>query len=95
MNESVIACRAQLEDDCLDGRSASIQFGEDMSLAEDGTYRHDGAYAGTIVCDACYVRLIPLTPSGQGLHHELHPAINRYHADHPRQRYPLRRGGDE
>jgi hypothetical protein len=91
MIDEPIHCRAQLEDDCYDGSPMSRQLGEPGPMSADGTYKHDGPYAGTIVCDACYVRLMPLTPSGQGLHTELHPAINAYHAEHPRERYPLER----
>lgn len=90
MTHEMILCRAQLEDDCYDGSPASRQFGEEgVGMEEDGTYLAEGNYANTIICDACYVRLMPLTPSGAGLTHELHPAINRYHAEHPRERYPL------
>lgn len=65
-----IACRARVGAGCYDGRPTAVQFGDDLPLDSDGTY--DGS---TIVCDACYVLLIPRTPSGQGLHHELDAAI--------------------
>ena len=69
--DETIRCRAQLEDDCYDGSPMSRQLGHEEGeaepfsclMAEDNTYRTDGPYAHTIVCDACYVRLIPLTPS--------------------------------
>lgn len=71
---TIIRCRAKLGDQpCLDGSPASRQFGEDGPLSEDDTY--DGS---TIVCDACYVALMPFTMSGQGLHEELPGAMNAY-----------------
>lgn len=39
---------------------------------EDGTYKN-----GTIVCDACYIYLMPYTRSGIGLNDELDNAIER------------------
>jgi hypothetical protein len=79
----VIRCRAQLADvACLDGRPLERQFGErdddepEHRLADDGTY--DGA---TIVCDPCYIALMPFTPSGQGVMHELPAAISAYRAN--------------
>lgn len=65
-----IVCRARVSEDCYQGRPTSVQFGKDLPLDEDGTF--DGR---SIVCDACYVTLMPLTPSGRGLHHELDAAI--------------------
>jgi hypothetical protein len=67
-----IKCRARISARCLDGQPTRKQFGEDLPMGEDGTY--DGQ---TIVCDACYVALVPLTPSGQGLNRELSDAIRR------------------
>lgn len=65
-----IVCRARVSADCYHGKPTRTQFNADLPLAEDGTY--DG---GSIVCDACYVRLMPLTPSGRGLNSELNVAI--------------------
>ena len=64
-----IHCRARVTGECLDGQPTAVQFGEDVSMAEDGTF--DGR---SIVCDACYIALMPLTPSRRGLNHEL-PAV--------------------
>lgn len=67
-----INCRAQICDDCLDGKPTAVQFfGEDLPLTEDGTFR---GFDKSIVCDPCYVKLVPLTPSGHGLVHELDEA---------------------
>ena len=68
----LVACRAQSTARCLHGQPTTEAFGEDLPLAEDGTF---DALTATIVCDPCYVRLMPLTPSGRGLHHELDAAI--------------------
>lgn len=65
-----IKCRARITDRCLDGEPTKRQFGDDLPMSEDGLF--DGE---TIVCDACYVKLIPMTPSGQGLIEELDEAI--------------------
>lgn len=73
MPEHLIRCRAKTHPLCLDGKPTSRQFdGEDLSMDEDGTF--DGE---SIVCDMCYVALMPLTPSGRGLHHELPAAIEK------------------
>jgi hypothetical protein len=69
-----IRCRAQLEADCYDGSPMSRQTGEDDAVMAD-----DGTFTGrSIVCDACYVRLIPLTRSQQALNDELPEAISCY-----------------
>lgn len=73
---NVIRCRAKVSDDCLHGRSTRLQFGDELPLDEDGTFVAD-ADGGTIVCDACYMKICPLTPSGRGLHHELQAVIER------------------
>lgn len=70
---NTIYCRAQICAECLDGKPTADQFfGEDLPQWEDGTYRE---FDSSIVCDPCYVKLIPLTPSGQGLTNELDAAI--------------------
>lgn len=56
---------------------------EEEDLHEDGTYRElphsirigDAYIAGGVICTACYVTLMILSPSGRGLIHELGPAI--------------------
>ena len=70
-----ITCRAKVTDGCLDGKATVHQFGEDIDQDEDGTFLD-----GTIICDYCYMRLMPLTASGRGLHHELPDAIERARA---------------
>jgi len=70
MSAHIISCRARVASSCLDGQPTRKQFGDNLPMAEDGTY--DGA---SIVCDACYIALMPLTPSGRGLNHELGAAI--------------------
>lgn len=69
-----ITCRARVSEDCLDGEPTSRQFGEDISMSNDNTYEDGGG--GSIVCDACYVKIVPMTPSGKGLLYELEPVIN-------------------
>ena len=71
---NTITCRARVSAGCLNGFAVTAQFGEDLPLSEDGTYIPDSA-GGTIVCDPCYIRLMPLTPSGMGLNKELDDAI--------------------
>jgi hypothetical protein len=73
-NIHTIACRARVSAGCLQDKPSSAQFGYDAELHEDGTF--DGS---TIVCDPCYVELMPKTPSGRGLLHELPAAIDAAH----------------
>jgi hypothetical protein len=76
-----ITCRAQISKSCYQGKPSAFQFGEDLPLTEDGTFEvWDGV--PTIVCDACYVALMPLTPSGSALTHEINPAIQEWRARH-------------
>lgn len=70
MSDHRVVCRAQTHSRCLDGQPTRHAFGEDLPLAEDGTF--DGE---SIVCDPCYIGLMPLTPSGNGLLAELPAAI--------------------
>lgn len=66
-----IQCRAQISPGCNHGEPYNIASGDpDAIPADDGTW--DGQ---TIICDPCYVTLMPLTPSGRGLTHELPNAI--------------------
>jgi hypothetical protein len=70
MTEHRIVCRAKVSDECYDGKPTSVQFEDDEPMSADGTF--DGR---SIVCDACYTMLIPLTPSGSALNEELPEAI--------------------
>lgn len=67
-----IRCRARIAGRCLDGQPTRAQFGDDLSMRADGTY--DGE---SIVCDACYMQLMPFTASGRGLYDELDAAIEQ------------------
>lgn len=85
-----IVCRAKLDGGCYDGSPMTRQIGDhglgpddlpgpdapDLMMSEDGTY--DGQ---SIVCDACYAKLCPLTKSGAALLEELPEAISLYHAN--------------
>lgn len=71
-----IRCRARLDNQCYDGSSMSRQMpGEDspVQMSEDGTF--DGE---SIVCDACYLQLMPLTRSGAATNDEIPGAISLY-----------------
>lgn len=68
-NPETIVCRARVSKDCLTGQPMTVEAEMDF-MYEDGTY--DGT---SIVCDPCYVMLMPFTPSGQGLNSELDAAI--------------------
>lgn len=63
-----INCRARTSPKCLHGVDEKVVY-EDGQI-EDGTWDGD-----SVVCDACYVGLMHLTPSGQALTHELDAAI--------------------
>jgi hypothetical protein len=77
-----IRCRAKVTGECYDGDPTAKQFfGQDLPMSEDGTF--DGT---SIVCDACYVYLMPRTPSGRALHHELPAAIEAIHRRQERDR---------
>ena len=69
MNENrLIRCRARIDDYCLHG-----SFDDpDNPWQEDGTYDRP---TNTIICDSCFCTLMPYTPSGQALNHELPDAI--------------------
>ena len=72
-----LVCRARITDACLHGKEVARGVLADYAMEDDGTF--DGE---SVVCDACYVELIPLTPSGSGLIDELPRAIRmaRVHA---------------
>lgn len=66
MPSTIIRCRAKINPDCYDGKPSLRQFGYDAPLQEDGTFWQE-----TIICDPCYIHLMPYTPSGRGLREEL------------------------
>jgi len=74
LSEFTIVCRAKVSPECYDGDPTERQFGEDLPMREDGTYDWMG---NTIVCDPCYIMLLPFTKSGMGDYNELPQAI--YH----------------
>ena len=67
-----LVCRAKISPACYDGQDGKQLFGDDWGMAEDGTY--DGE---TIICDPCYIALMPYTPSGKALGSELPAALER------------------
>jgi hypothetical protein len=80
----MIVCRAKVMPGCWDGEPTSHQFfGQDLPMSEDGTFitgpveQDDGQLVvmESIVCDPCYMYLMPRTPSGKALNHELPAAI--------------------
>lgn len=58
-------CRAQIAQACEGSRDAEQAEG-------DNTYDPE---TGTFVCDACYLRAMPFSPSGRALAEELEEAI--------------------
>lgn len=92
---NVIVCRARVTPSCYDGQPTASQFfGQDLPLTEDGTYawgpveQDDGQQlvTGSIVCDPCYLFLMPRTPSGKGLNSELPPVIEAVRRRQKRER---------
>lgn len=71
-----VVCRAHLTSKCHQGRLYSHPGShvDGSGMAVDGTYKN-----GSIVCDDCYVRLMPYSPSGKGLLNELDDAIVAYY----------------
>lgn len=65
-----IACRAKVHDDCCDGKPLSVSYEDVDDYHDDGTF--DGK---SVVCNACYVALMPYTRSGRAENHELPRAI--------------------
>jgi hypothetical protein len=65
----IIICRAKVNDDCLD----ATELEGDNHVEEDGTY--DGE---SIVCDSCYISIMPFSKSGQALTDEIDSAIHSY-----------------
>lgn len=64
-----VRCRARLVNDCAHGRPENPE----EPMPEDGTF--DGE---SVVCWACYVAVMPFTPSGQALNEELPAGIRIY-----------------
>jgi hypothetical protein len=91
----IIICRARVTPGCLDGEPTAKQFfGQDLPMSEDGTFsREPFMYdefqritTGSIVCDSCYLYLMPRTPSGKALNHELPAAIKAVQLRQQRER---------
>lgn len=72
-----VACRAQVSETCDNGKDERIVYGPDETQQDDGTW--DG---GTVVCDPCYVLLMPYSASGQLLEHEIRSTIRAYQKTH-------------
>jgi hypothetical protein len=92
--QHVITCRAKVAMGCLDGEPTAKQFfGQDLPMSEDGTFvigpveQDDGEMVvmESIVCDSCYLYLMPRTPSGKALNHELPAAIEAVRAQQERE----------
>lgn len=94
-----IKCRARVSERCLHDQPTAKAFGEDLPLSEDGTFapptREEAQQGlpGTIICDPCYITLMPHTPSGKGLHHELDEAIAKVREVQPGVRDIIREHG--
>jgi hypothetical protein len=73
MGAFTIACRARLVDGCYHGTPTRRQFDANLPMDEDNTW--DGE---TIVCDPCYIAIMPFTRSGQALAEEIPEAIETY-----------------
>lgn len=63
-------CRAKVSPTCKDGVCLP-----DWEIKDDGTFK-----VGTIVCDSCYIAIMPFTPSGRALHGEIDTAIDTVQA---------------
>lgn len=70
---AMVICRARLSHNCDHAKNEDAVYPPDSPMASDGTW--DGR---TVICTPCYVRLLPYTPSGQGLLEELPQAIAAY-----------------
>lgn len=89
MTDRRIICRARLSDFCLHGERIDAYYEEPLWEMDDGTY--DPASA-SVVCNVCYVDLMPLTRSGQALLSELEEAIHQHHNASPVPERQGRRG---
>src|ERR1700733_7331743 len=69
-----ITCRAKVTDDGYDGQPTKVQFGEDLPISADGTWRGIDDES-TIVCDPCFLMVMPFTKSGAALKEELEDGI--------------------
>lgn len=84
-----IVCRARIDPSCYHGRTIQeVGLEEAMDTwREDGTYDQADAGPGglveSIVCDACYVELMPYSASRQLLRAEIPDAIRAWHEMHP------------
>lgn len=95
-DRDLIVCRARVDADCMHGRDGrrselnEAMEGEDDDWRDDGTYRvglidpTDLTSVGeSIVCDACYVALMPYSATRQLLNAEIPGAIRAYREMHP------------
>lgn len=84
-----IQCRARVDPDCYHGRTI-----EEVDLVEAmDTWRDEGTYeladsgpgdlVESVVCDPCYVRLMPYSPSRRLLTAEIPDALRAYREKHP------------
>lgn len=84
-----IVCRARVDPSCYHGRTIEeVGLEEAMDTwREDGTYDQADAGPGglveSIVCDPCYVTLMPYSPSKLLLRAEIPDAIRAYREMHP------------
>lgn len=76
MTAHLIRCRARLVPECYEGTSTRRQFDEDGPMTLDNTW--DGE---TIVCDPCYLAILPFSKSGQALTGEIPHAIDAYRSN--------------
>jgi len=73
----VVRCRAKIAGGCLDGDTTTEAFGEDVSIMNDSTFVMDDD-GGTIVCDACLVRLTPILGTLTASNDEISSALAKF-----------------
>jgi hypothetical protein len=78
VSPALIRCRAKLVAHCYDGDPTERQFDEDAPMHLDNTYSQA---TDSIVCDPCYIAIMPFTKSGQALTEEMPEAIEHYRAN--------------
>lgn len=70
---SIVVCRARIVQSCLHGRPEEAVYPESKTQSEDGTWN-----GRSVICNSCYVALLPYTPDGMGLLADLPRAIQLY-----------------